>query len=193
MAAAGYPTAAGAVLGTPTSELASSPVGTPVAYGPARIMDEPLDAAIVTAVRETIRQFFACSNAGNVPALTALLNEDGAAVILGFGVVSFGQGMTGGAPPSPELDPALLDAYVAAIAFPVPVPGQSRVAQFDVLDVRQVEDGRILATTLIEGSDGESDTDGIVLREVGERLEILIGPPGRVVLAATPAAATPLP
>lgn len=169
----GLPRAIAAIEGTPVAgdenEEGEDSEATP-AEG------EPVDAATGAAVTETISQYAACSTAGRLPALSALIVDEGAAVFLAFSAISYAQGATGGtAPPSVDLDPALLDAWVAAIAFPVPTLPESRIASYEVREVKRLDEERVEATVLLEVGSNEPSQDRILLREVDGRYLIVFG------------------
>lgn len=120
-------------------------VATPEPSAEARPLSTPLDAATVEAVTETVRQFIACSNAGNLPALSALTVDEVIQRQLA-GIVLFMTQVMGGTPTPSNPDPAILDAFFAAIAFPVPQPEDEWQSLLAVDDVAAYEGGLVGAT-----------------------------------------------
>lgn len=153
--------------------------GTPAAGTPATGMSAagtPADAVTVAAVTETVAQFAACSRAGDLLATATLFTEAGASRYLGFSVLTFAQVSTGNATPSTDLDPALLDAFLAAIAFPVPPPREAQLTLYEVRDVVVLEDGWARATLVASLGDGAPFPEPNLLREQDGRYRLLFGP-----------------
>lgn len=198
---AGFETAAGFVresqAGQGTPGAVASPVvevpadgATPVAMaGEAtpRTVGEPADEETVAAVEETVRQFAACTNAGDLFAQVSTFDDEGASGLLGFAVLAYAQLSAGDFQTVPtELDPAVLDAFFAARAIPVPPPAGQRFDLLDVQEVRRLEDGRVLATTALAFGGNEEAVDTLTLREEDGRYVILLGESAVVGGEATP-------
>lgn len=160
--AAGTPAASTPAAGTPAT--GTSAAGTPA------------DAVTVAAVTETVAQFAACSRAGDLLATATLFTEAGASRYLGFSVLTFAQVSTGNATPSTDLDPALLDAFLAAIAFPVPPPREAQLTLYEVRDVVVLEDGWARATLVASLGEGAPFPEPNLLREQDGRYRLLFGP-----------------
>lgn len=189
---AGFRIAVGAITDTPAAGDGATPAAddaTPAATPPA---GEPADAATVAAVTDVVGQYAACLSAGNVPAIAAILTENGASTFLGFGVATFTQVTTGTRlTPGAELDPALVDAYIAALAFPVAPPAEFRPTSYEVREVTRLDDGRVLATVSLATGTEVPSLDRLRLREEDGRYRVVFGPDEEERTAGTPVAATP--
>jgi len=207
LSAAGFEDAAAFVRkraaqeGTPG--LGATPAATPAGgatpdaaenEAPAAIEGEPVDAETRAAVEETIQQFAACTNAGDFFALMSTVDDRAAENFLGFGVLAFAQASTGNfdEPPA-ELDPAILDAFLAARAVAVPPPPAQRFNSLAVEEVTRLEDGRIVATISAAFGANEPRVDFLPLREVDGRYVIHLSGGSTDDEDATPAVATPAP
>ncbi len=104
------------VLATPE---AAEPLGSvPVPLG------EPADAETVAGVSATVREVFACFNAGDFGRATALFSEN---LVRQFG-------------PSPEESPEDVRGFLEAAE---PAPEEARIQLLAVTDVAVMEDGRV--------------------------------------------------
>jgi copper transport protein len=109
--------------GTPVFPVAAAtPLATPEAGAPA-------DAATIQGVTATMRQLVACSNAGDIMRRLALYTD-----------ARVRQAYPNG--PTPALQ--------AMAATPIPVSELEKVALLDVRDVRQLADGRVTATVVLD-------------------------------------------
>lgn len=186
LARAGLPRVVAAIQGTPSGGDGDESEATPPA-------GEPADAATTAAVTETIGQYTSCITAGNLPAIAAVLTRQGASVFLAFSAYGFLLGATGGAAtPSADIDPALLDAWAAAIAFPVPSLPEARVTSYEVREVKRMDDGRVVATVLLAIGTEAPDETTIELRQEDGRYRIIFGDESDGAIDGTPVVATPV-
>jgi len=148
----------------------------------------PADADTAAAVTETITQFAACSNAGKLTAIPTLLTDAGARRYLGFSILVFVQIGTGSDEPPAELDPALLEAYLAATAIRVPLPPEFRTNLYEIGEIVDLGDGRVRASVVLSQGDEPPGETPFLLREQDGRYVILFGPKDAAA-AATPVAA----
>lgn len=198
LATTGYATAAAflterTAAGTPRT--AATPLATPAAADEpdtTPTVETPADAATIAAVTETIEQLVACSRDGNLPAAAAVFTDTGAANYLGSAIVVFVQINTGSATPPTALDPALLDAFLATLAFPVSPPREAQLILYEVREVVVLPDGRVRANVLVSAGDREPGEDSIVLREQAGRYRIEFGDERDDGSGATPTTATPV-
>jgi len=145
--------------GTPAATPAS-PGATPVASP-----GTEADAQTVDAVTETVRQFFACTNAGDFRRLFSLFTLDGLAQ-LGLSAETAGAlGFLPEATPSAE---------------------ENLIGLIEIRDVRQLEDGRATATVVGDGTTTEPTplTMTLVERDGMYQIDSVAG----LVVDATPAA-----
>ncbi len=99
---AGLPPVVALFAGTPAASDDATPLPMPSAA-------EPADEEPVEAVKETIFQFVACNNAGNLPAAVALLTDQAAGSYLAFAFMPFRElyeGLVG--TPAAGVDPDLM-------------------------------------------------------------------------------------
>ncbi len=106
-----------------TPELATPEAEAPLTAVPAPL-GEPADAETVTGVTETVREVFACFNAGDFGRATALFSEN---LVRQFG-------------PSPEESPEDVRGFLEAAE---PAPEEARIRLLAVTDVAVMEDGRV--------------------------------------------------
>ena len=105
---------------------ATPPAATIAARATAPLVGRPADPATVAAVSATVREYYACVNAGDVLALLALHSDD--LVQRQFA----------------ELPPNLLRTTLDFLATPTPmVPPQIRIALVGVREVQILADGRV--------------------------------------------------
>ncbi len=107
--------------GTPV--LATPEAAEPMALVPVPL-GEPADAETVAGVSATVREVFACFNAGDFGRATALFSEN---LVRQFG-------------PSPEESPEDVRAFLEAAE---PAPEEARIQLLAVTDVAVMEDGRV--------------------------------------------------
>ncbi len=151
--------------------------GTPAASMPlaTSVAEEgvPADPETMAAVTETMRMYVACTNAGNFPAVFALLTEESFVRSLGRATIYLSHVFAGGSgTPGPEATPdsAFLELYFTGLA----VPRQLRPAEWSgVIEVRDVvvlADGRVRAT-VVGASENAPEPEAAVLyfREVDGR------------------------
>lgn len=170
------------VAGTPSGGGGGGRRDTPAVVG-------PVDAATVAAVTEPIRQSLACAAAGNLPALVSTLTDEGAGQRLALAFVAYEQATTGTVGgPTAEADPVVLDAWLASIAVPVPLPADRRVTLYEVHDVVRLDDGRVRATARLATGSEEPDENRVVLREVDGGFRVVFGNESDDGAEATPAA-----
>ncbi len=162
--------------------LASTPAASPVVTLPVVEEGDPADAEAEAVA--LLRQALACVNAGDFPRLAALLTDDGArdAVLVGWGAsiraVSEARVRDGG------------EAYSAREILDIMVgPGSllsesSPGALVAVRVVRELSDGRVVATAIRTAADGSEFETLVVfervdgqLRVVGETVLTLQGTP----------------
>ena len=134
---------------------------------------QPADAETEAAVTATIRQFTACTNGGNFPAMAALATDE--LMIRPLGRVAIYAGhLLAGRPgtPAPAETPtaAALDAYLMTLQFPQPLPEAEQSAVLEIRDVRTLADGRVRATVVTASqAEPDPDTDTVLLRWSGDR------------------------
>lgn len=151
---------------------------------------ESVDAETRAAIEATIQQFAACTNAGDFIALMSTVDDRAAANFLGFGVLAFAQASTGNFDDPPaELDPAILDAFLAARAVPIPPPPAQRFNSLEVRDVVRLPDGRLLAEIAASIGTKGVNVETLPLEEEDGRVVIALG--GDAEEESTPAVATP--
>lgn len=128
---------------TPHPEL---PAATPSAPPPG----EPADAATVTAINATWREYVACLSSGDQPRMFALLSD---ALVLRQMVVDIAFGV----------DEQTLLAFFAATPIPIPTDQLAPITPFT--DVRVLSDGRVAAVG--PGENGRGDVR--IFRLEGDR------------------------
>ena len=139
-----------AVVGTPAVGAA-----TPVAASPAPFTvpaGEPADAATAKAAVATLRQVFACANAGDFLRVYALFTDD------------YVRAFFAGTPLTPEVQ-----AFLSAPPRPLP-PDQQRVI-VRVGEARLLADGRVGVPIVLDEPDDPrtEEPDYAILEEVGGR------------------------
>lgn len=164
----------------PTSETASSGM-TPVVDG------IPAEAETVAAVEDTMLQFAACTNAGDFFALLSVLDDESASRFLGFAVLSYAQVSTGSfdEPPA-ELDPAVLDGFLAARAIESPPARDQRISTVEVREVVQLADRSIVATVAFDFEARGAGIETVLLKEEDGHYVIDYGGGSATDGAATP-------
>lgn len=188
LAAAGFDTAAAFVRESEAEEATPSAGATPVAGTPLpeatpvsagagatpTFGGTPADAATVAAVEETIRQLVACTNAGDFFRLVSVFDDESASGYLGFGVLAFAQVSTGSFDEVPaDLDPVLLDGFLAARAIPVPPPPTQRFNSLEVREATRLANGWVIATVAASFGSNEENVDVLRLREEDGRYVIV--------------------
>jgi hypothetical protein len=128
----------------------------------------PADAATVAAVTATIREFTACTNAGDFPAMAALATDEMMTRPLGR-VAIYTAHLFAGRPgtPAPGETPTAdeLDTYLITLQFSQPRPQAEWSAILEIRDVRTLTDGRVRATVVTASQDEpDPDTDTVYLR-----------------------------
>ncbi len=171
------------------SFLAGTPLpGTDGAATPTVTPGMPADAATVAEVEATARQFVACSNEPNLPAVAALLTEQGAGNFLSFGFLQF-QAISSGATGTPAagIDPELINIYLASMQLQTPLPPEFRLTLYGIESVTQLEDGRVRAIVLLATGSEEPRQSGMLLREEDGRYRIIFGRETSDAAESTPA------
>ena len=138
------------VVGTPTSDQTLGAVGTPAPFD---VPDgSPVDDETATAVRSTLRELFACTNAGDFLRVYALFTDD------------FLRSFFVGTPFSEEVA-----AFIGAA--PQPLPDEERRVIVRLGEPRLLDDGRVgVPIVLDEPADPRSEEfDYAVLEPVGDR------------------------
>jgi ketosteroid isomerase-like protein len=108
---------------------------------------EPADEETVAAIEETVRQFFACTNAGDQARVLALLSPE---------LFISASGITADDLPDEESIPELAEAAEAQLGEATPVAEDERTGLVEIRDVVVLDDGRVAATVVGDGPDGES-------------------------------------
>ena len=139
-----------AVVGTPGAGATSSVAASPTPF--ARPSGEPADAETTAAVTATMRQVFACTNAGDYLRVYALFTDD------------FVRAFFVGTPLTPEVG-----AFLAAPPRPLPADQQRVIVRFG--EVERLADGRVgLVVVLDEPDDPRTEEpDYVLLVEAGDR------------------------
>ncbi len=135
LAKEGFAARAARAAATPVNADASAPAATPP-------IAKPADPATGEAAVSVVREYFACSNAGNLPALFALTTDDLARRFLSAIVLALTQA-SGGTPFPENPDLVILDEYLAAAAFPVPVALNRQTALIELRPVTNFGDGAV--------------------------------------------------
>lgn len=177
---AGLPPVLALFAGTPTVSDSATPHPTPVP-------GEPADGATVAAVTETIVQYVACTNAGNLPAAVTMLTEQAAGSYLAFAFMPFREiytGMTG--TPTTDIDPGLIDMYLGTMQLRTSLPPAFQTNLYDIESVTQLENGRVRVIVLQATGSGEPDQGYFLLREVDGQYRIMFGPEPEGEAASTP-------
>lgn len=170
------------VAGLP--EIEAFPAGTPTIAAatptpPPSIDGVPADAAAIAAATDIVEQFVACSNAGDLPAVAALLTDRGAQGFLGFGYLAFREILPGDATASPSgPDGVPIDLYFGAIQLRAPLPAASRLTLHGIDDVRVLPGGDIEVVLLLATGSGEPRATALVLRQERGSYRIVFGPDG---------------
>jgi hypothetical protein len=173
-------------------QVVASIAGTPIASGtprPRAISGEPADAATVAAVTDVVMQFAACTETGDLPAIAALLTEDGAAAYLSFGFLSFRSIVAGGwdDTPSADIDPMQLNLYLGALQLHAPLPADVVPTLYGIESVTQLDDGRVQVIALMATGSEEPSQTSIVLRKEDGRYRMIFGRDTGVAAVSTPA------
>lgn len=128
------------------------PAGTPI---PATDMPTPVDTAsdvpagtpaddeTATALTATMREVFACFDAGNVPGALALMSENA--------IRQFGPDFSDEAQDSVDEVRAIIEAQIAAAATPIPAGMTTVTVVSEAWDARTFDDGRAGAFFESEG------------------------------------------
>lgn len=165
------PSAEGSAVGVATPPAAVDQLD-PAAFSGAR----PADKATAAAATETLRQFAACFNAGRLTAAMSLVPESAAEWFLGFGAYSFVRFSPGMAEPPAEINPILIEAYLATTAIPVPTLPWYRIDLREIGEVLDLGDGRVAVVAVAAiGTEPPKETSFLMRHEDG-RFVILIGP-----------------
>lgn len=166
--------------GTPTVSSDATPL-------PTRVPGEPADDETVAVVTESIFQFMACTNAGNLPAAVSLLTDQAAGSYLAFAFMPFREiyeGMTG--TPTTDIDPSLIDMYLATMQLRTSLPPEFQIHLYSIESVTQLENGRVRVIVLQATGSGELDESFFLLREVDGHYRIMFGPEAEGEVASTP-------
>jgi hypothetical protein len=155
----------------------------------------PGDAATIAAVTDAARLFTACVNAGNLPALAALFSDKEVSRSLGRAATFRGHveaGLPGTPSPRETPDPASVDAFLAQIAVPVPLPADQQ-ASIAVRDAVVLSDGRVRVIALTATRhDPTGSAELVYFEKVGGGYRYVDSRPlkdkGRATPAATPTA-----
>lgn len=149
---------------------------------------QPTDAATAEAVAATVREYVACANAGDLPRIFALYTEQAARTNVAFLLANQVAVARMEGAPAAVLEAELIEAYSGlATATPgTPVPEANRVAGVEVVDVRRLADGRVVAEVVAAGVEERSR---LVLAEDGGRFLIVgtLASPGTATPVVTPA------
>jgi hypothetical protein len=178
---AGLPPVLALFAGTPTASGDATPVLT-------RVPGAPADEETVAAVTETIFQFMACNNAGNLPAAVSLLTDQAAGSYLAFAFMPFREiyaGMTG--TPTVDVDPGLIDMYLGTMQLRTALPPGFQIHLYDIESVTQLENGRVRAIVLQATGSGELEESYFLLRDVDGQYRIMFGPEEEGEASSTPA------
>lgn len=166
---AGLPPVVALFAGTPIASSGATP-------RPTRIPGEPADEATIAAVTETIYQYLACTNSGNLPAAVALLTDQAAGSYLAFAFMPFREvyeGATG--TPTADVDPGLIDMYLATMQLRAPLPPAYQFNLYGIESVTQLENGRVRVIVLQATGSGELDKSYFLLRRVDGQYRIIFG------------------
>lgn len=157
---------------TATAAPAASPIP------PEKVPGELVDAETLAAVTAAAAAFQACSNAGDLPRLLALMTDELAAAYLAdLAPFLAGEERTTSTPIG--LDPADRDRVVADLPGSRPRPPRQRAALVELRDARVVASGCVRATVVwISGITAPETYDGVVdFCLVGGRYRWHVGPP----------------
>ena len=164
---AGLPPIVAFMAGTPTARGDATPRA---AMGDG----EPADEATVAAVTEVVLQWLACTNAGDLPAVAAVLTEQGAATYLSIAFLPFRAAYEGEmSTPTAEVDPDLLNLFLGAIQPRVSLPSEFQGTLFAIESVTQMEDGQVRVVALLATGTDEPRKITIPLREEEGRYRII--------------------
>lgn len=136
------------VVGTPTFDQTSDTVGTPAPFDPPG--GSAVDEATAAAVRATLRELFACTNAGDFLRVFALFTDD------------FLRSFFVGTPFSDEVA-----AFIGA--SPQPLPDEERRVIVRLGEPRLLDDGRVgVPIVLDEPADPRSEESDYAILELVE-------------------------
>jgi len=134
---------------------AVAPAVSPVAFRIDAITGEPADAATVAAIAEAARAFYACVNAGDMPAMLALMTDETAAGYLAD-IALFRANQQGHTADPASLDPVFLERVLDGLADPNPRSPATRQTMLGIENARVQPSGCVRAAVLTGGT---SDPD----------------------------------
>lgn len=161
------------LVATPASEAASPVADDATATPPS---GEPADEEIVAGVEETVRQYYACTNAVDRARLYGLYTPGW------FILVS---GLSPNDVPEAALIPTIAARVETRLAGATPVAEEDLTGLVEIRDVVVLDDGRVAATVVADGPEGASESLFVFVEQDGV---FLIDFVGDLVEDGTPAA-----